>query len=44
MHSADCVFWGKVKPRNKVPFGSQPEGLANGYDRCRFCLGLHDTG
>ena len=31
-HLADCVFWGKVKPRNKVPFGSLAEGLANGYD------------
>ena len=44
VHTADCVFWGKVNPRNKVPFGSLAEGLANGYDGCRFCLDRYDTG
>jgi hypothetical protein len=44
VHTAGCVFWGKVKPRNKVPFGSLAEAMANGYDGCRFCLGRYDTG
>lgn len=43
LHVVGCPFWPQISSRNKVPFELVQDGIARGYNGCRFCLPSFDT-
>ena len=43
LHTVHCPHWPRTLPTNRLPFRTVREGIARGYNGCRFCLPEYDT-